>query len=159
MSVRGQQQQRLSIALAAITCGRLSHAAVVRASRGRCSARADQYGVNVTERHRRSPPGPRLRARELEGERELVLEYWGADAETLAFDSMLKGAARRSDPGERARVAARTIRDYDLDSLEIAYPDGTELTADRTGLVLRGPRRGRLRRRDVLIRVALGELL
>ncbi len=77
----------------------------------------------------------------------------------LAFDSMLKGAARRLDAGERARVAACTIRDYDLDSLHIAYPDGAELSADRIGLVLRGPRRGRLHRRDLLIRAALGELL
>lgn len=88
-----------------------------------------------------------------------MLEYWGGDAETLALDFKLKSAARRSDPAERARAAARTIRDYDLDSLHIAYPDGAQLSADRLGLVLRGPRQGRLGRRDLLIRVALGELL
>lgn len=148
----------MSIALAAVTCGRLTQAAVVRASRGRCCARADQYSVNVTEPRRRSP-GSRQRARKLVGEPEVVLEHWGADAEMLAFDFALKGAARLSDPAERARVAARTIRDYDLDSLHIAYPDGAELSADRIGLILRGPRRGRLRRREVLIRIALGELL
>lgn len=130
---------------------------MVRATRGCCSARADQYGVNVTESDRRSP-GSSRRARELAVEPEVVLDYWGGDAEMLAFDSMLKGTARRSDPGDRARVAARTIRDYDLDSLHIAYPDGAELSADRLGLVLRGPRRGRLRRRDLLIRAPLGEL-
>jgi hypothetical protein len=77
----------------------------------------------------------------------------------LAFESTLKSAAQRSDPNERARVAARTIRDYDLDSLHIAYPDGAELAADRLELVLRGPRRGRLRQRDLVLRAALDELL
>lgn len=157
MSTRDQQQDRLSVALAAVTCGRITQAAVVRATRGRCSARADEYGVGVTE-SRRLSPGSSRRARELARKPELVLEHWGGDAEMLAFDSMLKGAARRSDPKERARVAARTIRDYDLDALHIAYPDGAELSADRDGLILRGPPRGRLRRRNLLLRAALGEL-
>lgn len=158
VSASHQQRERLRIALAAVTCGRLTQAAVVRATRGRRSARADQYGVNVTEPRPRSP-GSRQRAREPLGEPQVVLEHWGDDAEMLAFDSLLKGTARRSNPGERARVAARTIRDYDLDSLHVAYADGAELSADRTQVVLRGPRRGPFRRRDVLIRVALGELL
>jgi hypothetical protein len=148
------QNNRLSVALAAVTCGRITQAAVVQATRGSSSARADQYGVNVTESRQRSS-GSGRRA----GEPELVLEHWGGDAEMLAFDSMVKSPARRSEPNERARVAARTIRDYDLDSLHIAYPDGAELSADRLGLVLRGPRRGRLGRRDLLVRAELGELL
>ena len=77
----------------------------------------------------------------------------------LVQRSPLKGAARRSGPLERVRVAARTVRDYDLDSLNIAYPDGAQLAADRTQVVLYAPRRGFLRRRDQLIRAALGELL
>jgi hypothetical protein len=36
------------VALAAVTCGRLSRAASVRAGRGQCSASADQYRVQVT---------------------------------------------------------------------------------------------------------------
>jgi len=88
-----------------------------------------------------------------------VLEHWGGDAEMLVLRSPLKGAARRASSLERARVAARTIRDYDLDSLHIAYPDGAELSADRVQLVLYGPRRGLLRRRDQLVRATLGELL
>jgi hypothetical protein len=158
VSARGEQQDRLSVALAAVTCGRITQAAVVRATRGFCSARADKYGVNVTRSNRRSPGWSRG-AREPGGEAELVLEHWGGDAEMLTFDSALKSAARRSDPRERARVAARTINDYDLDSLQIAYPDGAQLSADRFALTLRGPRRGRLRRRDLLLRAALGELL
>jgi hypothetical protein len=158
VSARDQQPDRLRLAIAAVTCGRITQAAVVRATRGRSSARADQYGVFVREA-RWPLPGSSRRAREVAGESELVLEHWGGDAEMLAFDSTLKSAARRSDPNERARVAARTVRDYDLDSLQIAYPDGAELSADRLELVLRGPRRGRLRQRDLLIRVALDELL
>lgn len=152
------QRDRLSVALAAVSCGRVTQAAVVRATRGYYSARADQYGVNVTESYRRSPGWGR-RTREPAGEAELVLEHWGGDAEFLASESVLGGATRRSGaPYERARAAARTIRYYDLDSLQIAYPDGAELSADRLGLVLRGPRRGRFRRRDLLIRAALDEL-
>jgi hypothetical protein len=144
----------MNVATAAVTCGRLTQAGVVLAARGSYSARADQYGVNVTESSRGSS-GPSQGA----GKPEVVLEHWGGDAEMLAFDSMLKGAVRRSDPFERARVAARTIRDYDLDSLLITYAGGAELSADRVELVLRGPRRGRLGRRAVLVRAALGELL
>ncbi len=149
-----QQQDRLNVALAAVTCGRLSHAERVRASRGRCSARADQYGVNVTEsRLRAAIDGGR------EHDREVVLEHWGGDAEMLVLRAPLKGPARRSSPLERARVAARAVRDYDLDALQISYPDGEELLADRSRLVLYGPRRGWLRRRVQLIRATLGELL
>jgi hypothetical protein len=158
VSTRDQQRDRLNVAIAAVTCGRTTQAAVVRATRGCCSARADQYGVNVTESRWRSS-GWSQRARDGAGESELVLEHWGGDAEMLAFESTLKSAAQRSDPYERARVAARTVRDYDLDSLHIAYPDGAELAADRLELVLRGPRRGRLRQRDLVLRAALDELL
>jgi hypothetical protein len=147
-----QQQDRWSVAVAAVTCGRLTQAEVVQAARGDCTARADQYGVNVTESAGRS-----LGARD--STPELVVEHWGGDAEMLAFESTLRPHARRSDPRERARVAAETIRHYDLDSLEITFPDGGELSADRIELVLRGPRGGRLRRRDVLIRAALADLL
>jgi hypothetical protein len=158
VSAREQQRDRLSVALAAVSCGRVTQAAVVLATRGSCCARADQYGVRVTESQRRSPGWPR-RGRAYAGEPELVLEHWGGDAEMLAFHPRLTGSARRADPNERARVAARTIRDYELDSLVIAYPDGAELSADRLELVLRGPRRGRLRRGEELIRAGLGELL
>jgi hypothetical protein len=151
-----QQQDRWSAAVAAVTCGRLTQAEVVRAARGDCTARADQYGVNVTESARRLP-GARYRAGAPTP--ELVVEHWGGDAEMLAFESTLRPHARRSDPRERARVAAETIRHYHLDSLEITFRDGTELSADRIGLVLRGPRGGRLRRRDVLLRAALVDLL
>jgi hypothetical protein len=62
-------------------------------------------------------------------------------------------------PLERARVAARTFKYYDLDSLQIAYPDGAELSAGRIEIVLYGPHRGFLRRRDRLLRAAVSELL
>jgi hypothetical protein len=62
--------------------------------------------------------------------RDAVLELLGA--ETLALRSPLKGAARRADPLEGARAAARIVRDHDLDSLQITYPDGVGLSADRT---------------------------
>jgi hypothetical protein len=148
----------LNVAVAAVTCGRLTQADVVLAVRGFYTARADQYGVNVTESDWGSP-GPRRRAREAAVRPEVVLEHWGGDAEMLAFESSLKGATRRSDPVERARVAARTIRDYDLDSLVVTYPNGAELSADRVELIIRGPSRGPLRRRSVLIRAALAQLL
>jgi hypothetical protein len=156
MSVSPQQRDRLNVALAAVTCGRLSHAARVRTSRGQCSASADQYGVNVTEPRPRSPA-----ARDTADESglEAVFEHWGGDAEMLVLRSPLKGTARRSAPLERARVAARTVRDYDLDSLQIAYLDGAELSADRIQVVLYGPRQGFLRRRDQLVRATVGELL
>lgn len=154
VSASSQQRDRLNVALAAVTCGRLSHAARVQASRGRCCAHADQYGVNVTE--------PRSSAASDTGDAvgsEAVLEHWGGDAEMLALRSPLKGPARRSAPLERARVAARTVRDYDLDSLEIEYPDGAELSADRVQVILYGPRQGFARRRNQLVRAPLGELL
>ena len=149
------QRDRLNVALAAVTCGRLSHAERVRASRGKCCACADQYGVNVTE------PRPRRPGARTAHERipEAVLELWGGDAEMLVLRSPLKGTARRSHALERARVAARTVRDYDLDSLQVAYPDGAELSADRIQVVLYGPRQGLLRRRGQLVRATLGELL
>jgi hypothetical protein len=126
----------------------------VRTSRGQCRATADQYGVNVTE------PGPQTGTGTTdEPGREAVIEHWGGDAEMLALRSPMKAAARRADPLERARVAARTLRDYDLDSLQIEYPDGAEVSADRIQVVLYGPRQGFLRRRDQLVRVTLNELL
>jgi hypothetical protein len=155
---REQLNAPLNVAIAAVTCGRLTQAEVVLAVRGFYRARADQYNVSVTESDWGSP-GPSRRAREAAVKPEVVLEHWGGDAEMLAFQSVLKSATRRSDPVERARVAARTVRDYDLDSLVVTYPNGAELSADRIELILRGPSRGRLRRRSVLIRAALGELL
>jgi hypothetical protein len=145
------------VALAAVTCGRLSRAATVRAGRGQCSASADQYCVKVTE------PGSgsvvtRGRVREQHSP-EVVLEHWGGDAELLSLRPPVMGGVALSGPLERARVAARTVSYYGLDSLQIAYPDGSELLAGRTELVLYGPRRGFLRRRDRLVRALLDELL
>jgi len=156
MTASPQQRDRLNVAIAAVTCGRLTQAARVRTSRGQCRASADQYGVNVTEPRTTSQTA---RGATDEQTREAVLEHWGGDAEMLVLRSPMKGAARRSAPLERARVAARTVRDYDLDSLQIEYPDGAELSADRTQVVLYGPRQGFLRRRDQLVRATLGELL
>ena len=85
---------------------------------------------------------------------EVVLEHWGGDAEMLT-----SGGLGPSGPLERARVAARMVKYYDLDSLQIAYRDGAELLAGRTGLVLYGPRRGFLRRRDRLVHASVAELL
>jgi len=172
------QQDRVVVALAAVTCGRLSRAAAVRADRGGCSAAADQYRVKVTEPVRpaargrigsrgrigasgRFGAGRRVGARGRVGEHapEVVLEHWGGDAELLALRSSLTGAAGLSGPLERARVAARTVSYYDLDSLQIAYPDGAELVADRVELVLYGPPEGLLRRRGRLVRASLNELL
>jgi hypothetical protein len=77
----------------------------------------------------------------------------------LALRSPVTGAVGLSGPLERARVAARTVTYYDLDSLQIAYPDGAELLAGRIELVLYAPRRGFLRRRDRLVRASITELL
>jgi hypothetical protein len=77
----------------------------------------------------------------------------------LRLGSSLSGVAGLPGPVERARVAASTMTYYDLDSLQISYPDGTELVADRDALVLYGPRQSRLRRRDRLLRASLRELL
>jgi hypothetical protein len=156
MSASPQQRDRWNVALAAVTCGRLSHAAGVRAIRGGCCARADQYGVKVTEPRAPSPAGRDFAD---EGSVETVLEHWGGDAEMLVWRSSLKGVAQRTAPLERARVAARTVRDHDLDSLHIAYPDGAELSADRVQVVLYGPRQGFLRRRDRLLSATLSDLL
>lgn len=144
------------VAIAAVACGRLSRAVSVRAGRGQSSASADQYRVQVTEPRWGSvgtggPIG--------EQSPEVVLEHWGGDAEMLALRSSLTGAVGLSGPLERARVAARTISHYDLDSLHIAYPDGAELVAGRIELVLYGPRRGFLRRRLRLLRASVDELL
>lgn len=154
MSARAQQD-RVVVALAAVTCGRQSGAVSVRAGRGQCSASADKYRVSVTE----PGPGP-LGARRSRHRAtpEVVLEHWGGDAELLTLRSPVTRAVRPSGPRERARVAARTLTYYDLDSLQIEYPDGAELLAGRTELVLYGPRRGRLRRRDRLLRASVGEL-
>jgi hypothetical protein len=155
MSARAQQD-RVVVALAAVTCGRLSAAVTVRAGRGQCSASADQYRVAVTE-----PGSGPLAARGRGGEPspEVVLEHWGGDAEMLTLRSPVTGAVGRSGPLERARVAARTFTYYDLDSLNIEYPDGAELSAGRIELVLYGPRRGFLRRRARLLRASVSELL
>ena len=90
---------------------------------------------------------------------EVVFEHWGGDAEMLKLQSPVTRAVGPSGPRERARVAARTFNYYDLDSLQIAYPDGAELSAGRIELVLYGPRRGFLRRRDRLLRAPVSELL
>lgn len=150
------QQDRVVVALAALTCGRLSSAATVRAGRGQCSASADQYRVVVTE-----PGSGSVVSRGPIGEdgSEVVLEHWGGDAEMLTLRSPLTGAAGLSGPLERAQVAARMLTYYDLDSLQIAYPDGAELLAGRMELVLYGPRRGFLRRRARLLRASVNELL
>jgi hypothetical protein len=150
------KQDRVIVALAAVTCGRLSRAATVRAGRGQCSASADQYRVKVTE-----PGLGSVVATGRVGEHrpEVVLEHWGGDAEMLTLRSPVAGAVGLSGPLERARVAARTVSYYDLDSLRIAYPDGAELSADRIELVLHGPRRGILSRRARLLHASIGELL
>jgi len=90
---------------------------------------------------------------------EVVLEHWGGDAEMLTLRSSLTGTVRLPGPLERARVAARTISYYDLDSLQIMYPDGAELVAGRIEVVLYGRRRGFLRRRERLVRASVDELL
>jgi hypothetical protein len=148
------QQDRVVVALAAVTCGRLSHAETVRAGRGQCSGSADQYRVQVTE------PGT-VGARGPTGDHtpEVVLEHWGGDAEMLVLSSPVTRPAAPSGALERARVAARTVNYYDLDSLQISYPDGGELLANRLELILYGPRRGFLRRRNRLLRAAVNELL
>ena len=90
---------------------------------------------------------------------EVVLEHWGGDAELLSLRSSLAGPVGVPGSLERARVAARTVSYYDLDSLQIAYPDGTELVAGRVEVVLYGPRQGFLRRRRRLLRAPVSELL
>jgi hypothetical protein len=150
------QQDRVVVALAAVTCGRLSGATTVQASRGQCSATADQYRVQVTEpgssaltRGRRGrPPTP-----------EVVLEHWGGDAEMLTLRAPITDGRGPAGPLERARAAARALSYYDLDSLRIDYPDGAELRAGRVELALYGPRRGFLRRRRRLLRTAVSELV
>ncbi len=99
------------------------------------------------------------RGRVSEPSPEVVLEHWGGDAEFLALRSSVTGAVGLSGALERARVAARTVTYYDLDSLQIEYPDGAELLAGRIELVLHGPHRGFLRRRDRLLRASISELL
>ena len=144
------------VALAAVACGRLSGAVTVKAGRGQCSASADQYRVAVTE------PGLGVARRKVRGGEpspEVVLEHWGGDAEMLALRSPVTGAVGLPAPLERARVAARSLRYYDLDSLRIEYPDGAELLAGRDEIVLYGRRRGLLRRRDRLVRASISELL
>lgn len=155
MSARAQQNRRI-VALAAITCGRLSGAATVRAGRGQCSASADQYRVQVTE-----PPSRSIVASGPINERgqEVVVEHWGGDAEMLTLRSPVTGAVALFGPLERAQVAARTVSYYDLDSLQIVYPDGAELVAGGMQVVLYGPRRGFLRRRQRLLRASVEELL
>jgi hypothetical protein len=88
-----------------------------------------------------------------------VVEHWGGDAEMLTLRSPVTRLVAPSGPLERAQVAARTVRYYDLDSLQIAYPDGAELVAAGIEVVLYGPRRGFLRRRQRLMRASVEELL
>lgn len=153
MSARAQQD-RVVVALAAVTCGRLSRAATVRAGRGQCAASADQYRVQVTE------PGSAAVSRPIgQHSGEVVAEHWGGDAEMLTLRSTVTRAVAPTGPLERARVAARTVNYYDLDSLKVAYPDGAELVAGRSGIVLYGPTRGFLRRRAQLLRASLDDLL
>jgi hypothetical protein len=150
------QQDRVVVALAAVSCGRLSGAVTVRAARGQCSALADQYRVEVTE------PGVAVSSGKGFGGQvrpEVVFEHWGGDAEMLTLRSPVTGAVGLRAPWERARTAAQTISYYDLDSLRIEYPDGAELSAGPTALVLRGPPRGLLRRRARLLRADVSELL
>lgn len=150
------QQDRVVVALAAVACGRLSGAVTVRAGRGQCSASADQYRVTVTE----PGLGPQVvRGRGGEAGPKVVLEHWGGDAELLSLRSSLTGAVGLPGPRERARVAARAFSYYDLDSLEIAYPDGAELSAGGVELVLYGPPQGFLRRRNRLLRGSINDLL
>lgn len=144
------------VALAAVTCGRLAGAVTVRAGRGQCSASADQYRVSVTE------PGlgaARGRGRGDDPSPEVVLEHWGGDAEMLTLRSPITGPVGLPGPLERARVAARSFSYYDLDSLQIEYPDGAELLAKGSEVVLYGPRRGFLRRRTRLVRASVSELV
>jgi hypothetical protein len=150
------QQDRAVVALAAVACGRLSGAVTVRAGRGQCSASADQYRVSVTE-----PGLGVLRGKRHGGESspDVVLEHWGGDAEMLKLRSPVTGPVGLPGPLERARVAARSFSYYDLDSLQIEYPDGAELLAGRTEIVVYGPRRGFLRRRERLVRASVSELL
>jgi len=150
------QQDRMVVALAAVTCGRLSRAVTVSAGRGQCTASADQYRVQVTEPQSGSVIG---RGQIGEHSQQVVLEHWGGDTEMLTLRSGLTEAAGPSGPLERARVAARMVSYYDLDSLQVAYPDGAELSAGRSEIVLYGPRRGFLRRRDRLVRASVDELL
>jgi hypothetical protein len=89
---------------------------------------------------------------------DVVLEHWGGDAEMLRLRSSLTGGARLAGPLGRARVAARTLSYYDLDWLQIEYPDGAELSAKGPEIVLDGPRRGFLRRRDRLLSASVNEL-
>src|ERR1700744_5090078 len=108
MSARAQQD-RVVVALAAVTCGRLSRAAPVRTGRGQCTASADQYRVQVTEPGSGSVVG---RGRVAEQSPEVVLEHWGGDAEMLTLRSGLTRAVGPSGPLERARVAARMVNYY-----------------------------------------------
>jgi hypothetical protein len=77
----------------------------------------------------------------------------------LVLRSPIAGAAGPSGALEYARIAARTVNYYDLDSLQIAYRDGSELLASRTGLVLHGPRPGFPRRRKRILRATIEDLL
>jgi hypothetical protein len=150
------QQDRAVVALAAVACGRLSGAVTVRAGRGQCSASADQYRVAVTEPGLGVLRGKRGAS---ESSPEVVLEHWGGDAEMLTLRSPLTGPVGLPGALERARVAARSFSYYDLDSLQIEYPDGAELHAVGAEIVLYGARRGFLRRRARLVRASVSELL
>jgi hypothetical protein len=150
------QQDRAVVAIATVYCGRLTGARTVQAGRGQSSAAADQYRVAVTE------PGAGTRTVRGAGaasDGEVVLEHWGGDAELLADRPGGLGPATARGPRERARVAARTVRYYDLDWLRAQYPDGTHLRATAAGVVLQGPRRARLLPGRMLLRAPLDDLL
>ena len=122
--------------------------AVLRISRS-VPREGDRAAVRVTRASR--PIG--------EHSPEIVLEHRGGDAELLTLRSLVTGAVGPSGPLERAQVAARTVNYYDLDTLQIAYPDGAELVAGRIELVLYGPRRRFVRRRHRLLHASVDELL
>ncbi len=151
MSVGAPNDGRRAVAVAAVTCGRLSNAARVTARRGVYRACADEYGVKVTEAN----PGRPSSKRNAEEENErLLVEHWGAD-----MLESVTATAKRADPMVRARVAARTVRDYGLDSLRVEYPEGGGLAANNTQVILYGPPRGVLRRRDQLLSALISDLV
>ena len=127
MSARAQQD-RAAVALAAVSCGRLSGAATVRAGRGQALASADQYRVEVTE----PGLGPRVaRSRGAAPTPEVVYEHWGGDAEMLAPRFPLTGAGGAGGEGAelpmtRALRSWATMESY-LRSAAEPCPDSTPI--------------------------------
>jgi hypothetical protein len=151
VSVSSPNDGRAGVAVAAVTCGRLSNAERVTATRGCYRARADQYGVKVTEA---TPGRSSFRRSADDGGERLLAEHWGAD-----MLESVTATARRADPMVRARVAARTVRAYNLDSLQVEFPEGGGLSANSIAVVLYGPPRGVLRRRDQLFSALISDLI